>query len=157
MSGDYRILVAIDLKPGTERLLDEARRFAVGLNAVVDILHVAEPDPDFVGYLKRPVPDSISQEDMIRGSHAEALSLEHRQAQAFAEALRTNGVRVDHALTVPGPTLQTILSHVRKFRSDLLVLGSHYHGALYRLWYGDTAADATARAPCALLVVPVEC
>ncbi len=156
MSGDYRILVAIDLKPGTNRLLDEARRFAVGLNAVVDILHVADPDPDFVGYLKHSVLDSISQEDIIRGSHAEALSSEHRQSQAFAATLRTNGVRVDQALTVPGPTLQTIFSHARKFGSDLLVLGSHHHSALYRLWYGDTAADAARQAPCAVLVVPME-
>jgi hypothetical protein len=48
----YRILVAIDLKPGTERLLAEAQRYAKALDAIVDIIHVADPDPDFVGYIK---------------------------------------------------------------------------------------------------------
>ena len=52
MTGDYRILVAIDLKTGTERLLAEAQRYGQAFNATVDILHVAEPHPVFVGYIK---------------------------------------------------------------------------------------------------------
>jgi len=156
MSGDYRVLLAIDLSSGTSRLLDEAQRFGQALNAIVDIIHVAEPDPDFVGYLKRPVADSRSQEDMIRSSHAEALSIEHQQAQAFAATLRTNGVRVDQTLTVQGPTLETILSHARKFGTDLIVLGSHRRSTFHRLWYGNTVGTVTEHAPCAVLVIPVE-
>jgi len=138
--------LALDLRAGTNLLLQEAQRFGHALNAVVDILHVVEPDPDFIGYLKRPVVDNESQEDMIRDSQAAALSAEHLQAQTFAMTLRTNGIRVDHALTVPGPTLPTIIGHARKYGSDLLVLGSHHHGALFRFWYGDTVADSQASA-----------
>ena len=52
MSSDFRIVVAIDLKSGTNRLMTETQRYALALNAVVDIIHVAPPDPDFVGYMK---------------------------------------------------------------------------------------------------------
>ena len=157
MSNDYRILVAIDLKTGADRLLAEAQRYGHALNAIVDIIHVAPPDPgaDFVGYIKSNHPEEQTQDDMIRKSEAKVLRAEHQQTQAFAATQRGHGVRVDQALTVQGPTLATILAHVRKLNSDLLMLGSHQHGALYRLWYGDTATDAVKQAPCALLVVPM--
>jgi nucleotide-binding universal stress UspA family protein len=58
-------------------------------------------------------------------------------------------------LTVQGPPLEKILEEVRKLGSDLLILGSHQHGAVYRLWYGDIAVDAAKQPPCALLVVPI--
>src|SRR5271166_2106177 len=56
MSDTFRIVVAVDLKAGTDRLLAEAQRYGRALNAVVDIIHVAAPDPDFVGYIKSPDP-----------------------------------------------------------------------------------------------------
>ncbi len=155
MAEDYRILVAIDLKTGTDRLLAEARRYGQALNATVDIIHVVEPDPDFVGYIK--ATDSREQYvvDSGREPHAEALRAEHKQTQTHGAMLRDNGVRVGRTLTVQGPAFATILEEARKLNSDLLILGSHHHGALYRFWHGDTATDFAARPPCALLLIPI--
>jgi nucleotide-binding universal stress UspA family protein len=155
MSDDFRIVVAVDLQAGTDRLLAEAQRYGRALNAVVDIIHIAAPDPDFVGYIKNSDPGEKTQDSLIRESEAKALRAEHQQTQALGETLRANGVRVDRALTVQGPTLATILGETRKLGADLLILGSHHHGAIYRLWYGDIAVDAAKQAPCALLVVPI--
>jgi nucleotide-binding universal stress UspA family protein len=156
MNNDYRILVAIDLKPGTDRLLAEVQRYGQALNASVDIIHVAAPDPAFIGYMKSPDPGVHENQDtMIRETHAKDLVTEHQQTQTFAAELRANGVRVNQALTVQGPTMETILAHVQKQGSNLLMLGSHHHNALYRLWYGDTATEAVKQAKCALLVVPM--
>ncbi len=155
MSNDFRILVAIDLKTGMDRLLAEAERYAQALNAIVDIIHVTAPNPDFVGYIKSRLPEEPQSQIDKRESIAQHLRLEHQQTQAFGATLRAKGVRVDQTLTVQGPTLATILAHVRKLDSDLLMLGSHHHGALYRLWYGDTTTDAAKTASCALLVVPM--
>jgi nucleotide-binding universal stress UspA family protein len=154
MIDDYRILVAIDLKTGTDRLLTEAQRYAKALNATVDIVHVGEPDPEFVPYIKgmtqggRPV-------DIERQDKAEELRAEHQQTQALAAGLRAAGVRIDRVLMVQGPIPETILEEVRKLGADLLVLGSHHHSAMHRFWHGDTVADVIKQAPCALLVVPV--
>lgn len=52
MSNAFRILVAIDLKPGTDRLLAEAQRYAKALDAIVNIVHIADPVPDFIRYTK---------------------------------------------------------------------------------------------------------
>ena len=156
MSNEFRILVAVDLKTGTDQLLAEAQRYGHALNATVDVIHVAEPDPDFVGYIKSDHVEKPTQEDLIRDGKANDLRSEHQQTQTIGATLRTRGVRVDQALTVQGPVLGTILDYAHKLNSNLLMLGSHQHSTLYRLWHGDTAADAAKRAPCALLVVPVE-
>src|ERR1700688_311751 len=102
----YRILVAIDLKPGTERLLVEAQRYAKALDAIVDIIHVADPDPDFVPYNKsapeaRTGPDAVTNYDQtLRDDRAKEFRLEHQQAQALADQMRAAGIRVDQALTI---------------------------------------------------------
>jgi nucleotide-binding universal stress UspA family protein len=155
MGNDFRIVVAIDLQAGTDRLLAEAQRYGVALNAVVDIVHVAPPDPDFVGYLKSGDPAERTQDNLIRETEAKALRAEHQQTQELAAALRAEGVRVERALTVQGPTLATILDETRKLGADLLILGSHHHSAMHRLWFGDIAVDATKQAPCSLLVIPL--
>lgn len=155
MRTDFHIVVAIDLKAGTDQLLAETQRYALALNAVVDILHVAPPEPDFVGYIKSRDPTEKTQDNLIRGSEATALRAEHQQTQEFAATLRAKGVRVGRALTVQGPTLATIIDETRKLAADLLVVGSHHHSALHRLWFGDIAVDATRQAPCSLLVVPL--
>jgi nucleotide-binding universal stress UspA family protein len=155
MSKNFRIVVAIDLQAGTDRLLAEAQRYGLALNAVVDIVHVAPPDPDFVGYIKSGDPAETTQDNLIRETEAKSLRAEHRQTQDLAAALRAKGVRVERALTVQGPTLASILDETRRLGADLLILGSHHHGALHRLWFGDIAADATRQAPCSLLVIPL--
>ena len=118
MSSDFRIVVAIDLKAGTNRLMTEAQRYALALNAVVDIIHVAPPDPDFVGYIKSGDPSEKTQDNLIRDSEAKALRDEHQQTQDLAAALRANGVRVERALTIQGPTLTTILDETQKLGAD---------------------------------------
>jgi nucleotide-binding universal stress UspA family protein len=154
MNNDFRILLAVDLKTGTSQLLAEAERYVRALNAVVDLIHVADPDPDFVGYLKIDPNVRPTQEDLVREDKAKEFRSDHEQLHTIAERLKARGVRIDRALMVQGPILETILEHVSKLRSDLLILGAHQHGVLYRLWYGDTAADAVKHSSCALLIVP---
>lgn len=162
MSNAYCILVAIDLNPGTDRLLAEAERYARAFDATVNIIHVADPDPDFVGYIKgaqqtKPgaAHDVTDYDQTLRDDRAKEFQSEHQQIHALAEKMRATGIRVDRALTIQGPPLEMILEEARKLGADLLILGSHQHGALYRLWYGDIAMDAAKQAPCALLVVPI--
>jgi nucleotide-binding universal stress UspA family protein len=57
-------------------------------------------------------------------------------------------------LTVQGEILNSILDHVIKWNIDLLMLGSHHHGAFYRLMHEDVASEAVHKMPCAMLVVP---
>ncbi len=44
------ILVAIDLSDVSQKILENAKTLALALSTKVWLLHVAEPEPDFVGY-----------------------------------------------------------------------------------------------------------
>jgi nucleotide-binding universal stress UspA family protein len=63
-------------------------------------------------------------------------------------------LRVSDAIAVQGPVLASILEMSHKLSADMLIMGSHQHGALYRLVHGDTTAEAVTQAPCPVLVVP---
>lgn len=152
---DVSLMVAIDLKAGTDHLLAEAQRYGRAFDAIVDIIHVASPDPEFIGYIKSNDPKEQNQFDSEREPRAKALRNEHQHTQALAATLRANGVRVDQALTVQGATITMIIEEARRLNSNLIILGSHQHGALYRLWHEDTATEAARLAPCPLLVVPI--
>ena len=100
MGGDFRILVAIDLKTGTDRLLKEAQRYGQAFSATVDIVHVVQPNPSLVGYIKAADSGDQLMVDPAREHEAEALRAEHRQTQTYGATLRDNGVRVGRALTL---------------------------------------------------------
>jgi nucleotide-binding universal stress UspA family protein len=153
MSDDFRILVAIELS-GMDRVLMEVERHARAHDALVTLVHVAQPDPEFVGYLKSSGSYAQLQTDVKREPKAGELKTEHIKTQAIGEELREKGLRVDNSITVQGPVLASILDQARKLDVDLLIMGSHQHSALYRLVHGDTAAEAVTQAPCPVLIVP---
>jgi nucleotide-binding universal stress UspA family protein len=134
----FNILLAIDFSDGMDRLLEEAERYGRALDATVYIIHVADPDP-FVGYIKASDPADQNLFAAQRQPRAKELRTEHQQTQAIGAALRAKGVRVDQALTVQGPVLATVMEQAGKLDIDLLIMGSHHYGALYRLWHGDVA------------------
>ncbi len=149
----FRILLALDLENGTDRLLAEARRYARALDASVDVVHIAAPDPDIAGD-RRALKERTAL-DSGREAKARHLRSEHQQVQAFGAALRQAGVRVDNILAIQGTFPEALFEQVDRSKCDLLILGSHRHGALHRFWYGDAAASAVKQMPCALLVVPI--
>jgi nucleotide-binding universal stress UspA family protein len=153
MSDGFRILVAVDFG-GMDRVLVEVERQARAHDASITLLHVAQPDPEFMGYLKSGDPGVQMQTDVKRLPKAEALRTEHQQIQVVGDTLRDKGLRVSDAIAVQGPVLASILEMSHKLGADMLIMGSHQHGALYRVMRGDTAAEVVSQAPCPVLVVP---
>jgi len=141
-----RILVGIDFSDFTPALVEQARRLAAGLAAEVFLVHVAEPEPDFVGYDVGP--------QTVRDSVAHHLRQGHRDLQALADRLRADGVATT-ALLVDGAAADTLLSEAHRLGVELLVLGTHGHGRLHRLLLGSVGESVLRRAPCAVLFVPL--
>jgi nucleotide-binding universal stress UspA family protein len=53
-----------------------------------------------------------------------------------------------------GVDLDAILEECKKLETDLIVVGTHGHGALYNLLIGSMTADILKKAFCPVLVVP---
>lgn len=140
-----RILVAIDFSPVSDAVVEHAASLATAFSAELTLVHVAAPDPDFVGYEAGP--------QTVRDARAETLHVEHRELQETAESLRDRGIRA-HALLIQGPTVKTLLAEAQRIEADTIVLGSRGHGALYRALLGSVSEGMLSEARCPLVIVP---
>lgn len=141
-----KIVVAIDLSDATGKVIGVTEYLAKATEGEVRVLHVAEAEPDFVGYAAGP--------DVVRDQVAHEFREEHRGVQAHAETLRKAGVNAT-ALLIQGPIIETVLSEAKRFEADLLIVGSHGFGALYDLLVGSSSRGILKNADIPVLVVPI--
>lgn len=139
------IVIAVDLSSVTHKLLKAVRGMAGQLAAKVWIVHVASPDPDFIGYEVGP--------EHVRTHMAAAFREEHEEIQKHAKSFRDDGIDAT-AILVQGSTADMILKEASKRQADLIVIGSHGHGAAYHLLVGNVGEQIIRRSTCPVLVVP---
>ena len=126
-----RVLVAVDFSAVTERTLAAVRKCCASSGLSVVILHVAEPEPSFVGWDAGP--------DVVRDQVASVFRREREQVAQLVASLHTEGIEaVGH--TVQGPIVETIVAEAARFGADLVAVGSHGHGAAYDLAIGSISA-----------------
>lgn len=125
-----QILAAVDFSDFTDAVVDHASSLAEAFGANLTLLHVAAPDPDFVGYAAGP--------DTVREGRARQLRDEHRRLQELADGLRERGIAAK-ALLVEGPTAEKILEQAQSHSADVVVIGSRGHGTLKRALLGSVS------------------
>ncbi len=141
-----KILIAIDNSESSKALIDRTIMLLRNALGSVCLLHVAAPDPDFVGY----TVDTPVMRDQI----AKQFHVEHLQVQEMANQLRAQGVEAK-ALLIQGETGKTIVDHAQRLMVDLIVVGSSKHGAFYHFLLGDTIQEVLAESGKPVLVMPV--
>lgn len=140
------LLIAIDFKENFQNLIDQGIQIAEKFNSKIWLLHIAAPDPDFVGYGVGP--------QYIRDSKAEEMRKEHRMLQDATAKIRTMGIQAE-GLLIQGPTVETILEEAVKLKIDLIVIGRRDHGFFYKAIIGDTSSDVISDSNIPILVVPI--
>ena len=140
-----KILAAIDLSNSTDKVVKEAQKYAQSMSAKVYFLHVAAPDPEFIGYDAGPqsVRDSVSND----------FHEEHRQIQGIADDFRKVGLDAT-ALLVQGATVETINAEAVKLGVDMIIVGSHGHGAMYQMLVGSISEGILRNCDVPVLVIP---
>ena len=139
------ILVAVDFSGVTDAVMDAATKMGRALGADVCLVHVASPDPDFLGFQTGP--------QVVRDQVAHHWHEEHRQLQSFADTMKQKGINAK-ALLIQGMTADKILEEAAQNKADLIILGSHGHGALHHVLLGSVSEGVLKKAPCPVLVVP---
>jgi nucleotide-binding universal stress UspA family protein len=140
-----KILIGLDLSERSSKVYEVAKRYAQSMQAAVWLIHVAAPDPDFVGY--RPGPQSV------RDSVAEHLKEHHHKLQELAQDCRAAGLEAT-ALLVQGPTAETLQKEAEKLSCDLIIMGSHGSGALRHLLGGSVSLAVLEKADRPVMVIP---
>ena len=140
-----KILVCVDLSDSTEEILKTIEKLCRPLNAKIWLLHNAMPEPDTIEFKVDPIE--------ARESLAKKFHHQHRQIQELAERFRKSGVDAT-ALLVHGKTVDAILTEATDLDIDLIVVGSHGHGAMYQLLVGSISEGVLHRSSRPVLVIP---
>jgi len=139
------IIVALDFSPCTELLLEQAYQYGKAFKAKVWLIHVAAPDPDFIGYEVGP--------EYIREDRANTLKKEHKTLGEYKEGLIASGVEAE-ALLIQGPTVETLLNHMTKLQADLLIIGKKGHSLLHKAFIGSIFSSVVKQAEIPVLAIP---
>ena len=141
-----RILVPLDGSPASQRGLKEALRLAKQNKARMQLLHV-------VGiFISTPVlAGDRYVDDIPKTLHAAGAAILKK-----AEALvRRQRVAVDIAMLdiAGGRVADAIVGQAKKWRADLIVIGTHGRRGLGHLLLGSVAEKVLRRAACPVLTV----
>jgi nucleotide-binding universal stress UspA family protein len=142
-----KILVAVDLSKATKRVIQVTERIARGMSGEAWVLHVAEAEPDLVGFDAGP--------EVVRDQVAKEFREEHKAVQEYTDTLRKADIEAT-ALLIRGPIVETILQQAERIEADLLIVGSHGFGALYDLLVGSASRGILKHSGIPVLVVPIK-
>ena len=146
MKRDMQVVLAcVDFSDVAGRVVDTAVSLARAFGGELHVLHVAEPDPAFVGYQAGP--------RTVRDQVAANLREEHRSVEAIAAEAVRQGLSA-HPHTRRGPYAETIVREAEHLHADVIVLGSHGHGRLHTLLVGSVADGVLRGAKVPVLLVP---
>ncbi|MCC7332835.1 MAG: universal stress protein [Flavobacteriales bacterium] len=141
------ILVTIDFEEKGQFLIDKASEIAAKFGSKLWIVHVAAPEPDFIGLDVGP--------QYIRDVLAKDLRKEHKQLQEFADVLKRKNIEAE-GLLVQGTTIETIVNLTQKLKIDLIVIGKNKRGFFFKTFMVSTDESLLEFSNVPVLVVPLK-
>jgi len=140
-----KIIVAVDLSDVATVALNHTVAFALAFKSQVRILHVEVPVPTYIGNeIVQPVLPADNEEEM---------ELVRKDLLVMVDHLKQHGVEADYEL-VKGPIVETIVEKAANYNADLIVLGAHNHGFLYRAFIGSVCSGVVKHSPCPVMIIP---
>jgi len=139
------IVVGIDFSRVTDLLLQVASEQAKAFSDEVYLIHVAEPDPEFVGLDAGP--------PVVRDQLAADLHKGHAKLQQLSVELKKQGCN-STALLLQGAVAELLAEQGTRLDARLLIVGSHRHGHLRDALIGSTVRNLMRLTAIPVLVVP---
>jgi len=158
-----RILVPIDFSDVTPRVIDLARHLAKALDAEIHLVHVKELSaaaaPGALGYGLAGMPELAPMSgvpvpglDPMPQPIAETEDQKSKLAR-WQNEIAQDGIKVTlHEPT--GAVPDEILDQADAVEADLIVMGTHGHGAMYHLLVGSATKGVLRHATRPILLVP---
>jgi nucleotide-binding universal stress UspA family protein len=138
------IIIAVDFVEDNEILLEKSIEIIKKFQAKIWIIHIAAPEPDFVGY----AANSKSERKFI----ADKLREEHKKVQEISKGFKNFGFDSE-ALLISGPTVDTLVEQSKKLNADMIIIGFHKRGFLSAI-FGDITIGVLKKIGIPLLSIP---
>ena len=158
-----RILVPIDFSDATPRVIDLAQQLAKGLDAEIHLVHVKELSaaaaPGTLGYGLAGMPELAPMSGVpVPGFEPMPETIPQGEGQTsklakWQEEIAQDGIKVSlHEPT--GAVAEEILNQADALNADLIVMGTHGHGAMYNLLVGSATKGVLKHSTRPVLLVP---
>lgn len=144
-----RILVPVDGSPPSNKGLREALKLAKEKQCTMMLLHVV--DELIITATPEAVYDATEIIESLREAGEEVL-------RASVETAQREGVTAESELVecVGGRAADIIVDRAKKWRADLIVLGTHGRRGVRRLVMGSDAEEVVRLSPVPVLLVRAE-
>lgn len=142
------ILVAVDFSDVSDRVVARAGEIAKALGAKVWLMHAVTDTSYISGMGDVPVAWTVSDAELPRHFPSEMGRLRDMTA-----TMQDLGIDAQHLL-VSGAAIERILEAAEEREVDMIVMGSHGHGALYELLVGTVSEGVMRRTDRTVMIVP---
>lgn len=149
-----KVLIAIDYNPNSQEVAEKGYSLAKKIDAEVCLIHVMAQ----VAHYGMRYPTFMGYEGYDAGSVDINVANEMREVtKDYLEtaARHLNDPRVTTHLT-EGDAASGILDYANEWNADLIVIGTHSHSVLEKLFMGTVASKILEKTSIPVYVVPVK-
>ncbi len=149
-----KVLIGLDYNPRSEIVANQGYALAKKLGAEVCLIHVLADVsyygvnyPNFMGY------EGYNEMQVDLNVYSELREVAKNFLETAAQHLGDPMVRTYLA---EGPTSTAILDYAKRWKADLIVLGTHSHSVLEKVLMGTTASRILERTEIPVYLIPVK-
>ncbi len=142
-SGTFNILVGIDFSDSSAAAMSHALTLANRIGATIHLVHISPTQ----GHLTVPTDIALNVPTQFENAQQSRERLERLRAIIGDRAPVDLHVRM-------GEPVRGLIEVINELKPDMVVIGSHGHGAVLRLLLGSVSSQLIRRSPVPVLVVP---
>jgi nucleotide-binding universal stress UspA family protein len=139
------LLVAINFSDLAPEIIANAIEMAKAMKAKIWLVHVADPNPFFIGYEVEP--------PVLRAQREEELKRERQELDAMSRQIGSHGIDVNTELLLGAP-VASIIEKAEEIKADMIIIGKEDHGFFYKTFMGSTSEGVVSKSSCPVLVIP---
>ena len=148
-----KILIAVDYNPSAEKVAETGYAMAKSLGAEVTIVHVIT-DAAYYAIDYSPI---MGYQGGYTAGTMELIEDIKKEAELYlAASVKHLGDSQIKTVVLEGDTIDSIITYSQDWPADLIVMGSHSHRGLERLFVSDVATHVLKQSKIPLLIIPVE-
>jgi len=146
-----RIVAAIDFSEVTDKVVETAADLARGLHGEVVLFHVDVLPEPWVD-ASSPVDGHVAGMPTVPLEwHEERRAVSEQRLHTIQRRLRSEGISA--RVETGAVRRERIVDEIEALDPDMIVVGSHRHGALHNLVFRGVCMRAVRNAPCTVVVV----
>lgn len=143
------IIAAVDFSDATPVVVHHAVNIAKTLGAELQLFHAVEPEPGYVTY-----GFGMAEFSPMDAVHVETRRRAIELMQRFLADVRARFPHTTSRIREGAP-LPELLKQINECGADLVIVGTHGHGAISSLLLGSVADGMIRKSPVPILTIPI--